>query len=69
MYAIPIGMIQAANAADAMRAIVSAVRLWVTPHSATNTQAPAQATTTIGYLPKRSPIGPMKSCIEPCTSE
>ena len=54
---------------DAKRASASAVSDCASPQSAHQSRRDsAQATATVRYLPKRSPIGPMTSCTEPCVS-
>jgi hypothetical protein len=66
MNAIPSGMIQAAQAPDATRAMVSVSRLCAKPHSMTITAHNDVAMAMTRYFSKRSPTGPVTSCIEPC---
>ncbi len=66
MNAMPSGMIHDAVAPAATRASVSVVRLSASPQAATVSADSAHITAIVTYLPKRSPIGPMTSCIEPC---
>ena len=66
MKAMPSGMTQEAVMPAPMRASVSVVRLSAKPQAATVSADSAHMMAIIRYLPKRSPIGPMTSCIEPC---
>jgi len=60
------GMIQPAASPQARRATTSIGSEVARPQSSTSTVAAAQAAMMQGYLPKRSPTGPMTSWTEPC---
>src|SRR5262249_47433387 len=62
------GMIQPAASPQASRATTSIGKEVASPQNSTSTEAAAQAAMTQGYLPKRSPTGPMTSCTDPCAS-
>jgi hypothetical protein len=62
------GRIQATVSPETKRASVRLSRLRASPQAATVTADSAQASATVRYLPKRSAIGPVMNCIEPCVS-
>ena len=62
------GMIQPVASPLPSRAATSSGNDDASPHSATMTVAAVAASATQRYLPKRSPIGPITSCTEPCAS-
>ena len=68
MKAMAKGMIQPVARPQSSRAATSVGKFGARPQAITIRVEKAAAMLTQRYLPKRSPIGPMISCTEPCAS-